>query len=44
MEKVTITRKGSAKSFDAVKVFNEQTKLVKEAEEKRKLMERLTKN
>ena len=45
MEKVTITRKGSkAKSFDAVKVFsNEQTKLVKEAEEKRKLMEEANK-
>ena len=41
METVTISRKGSkAKSFDAVKVFsNEQTRLVKEAEKKRKLME-----
>ena len=38
MESVTITRNGSkAKSFDAAKVFgDEQTKMIKEAEKKRK--------
>ena len=41
METVTISRKGSkAKAFDASKVFSEeQVKLAKAAEEKRKLME-----
>ena len=45
MESVTISRKGSkAKSFDAVKVFSdEQTRLSKEAEKKRKIMEEANK-
>ena len=45
MESVTISRKGSkAKSFDAVKVFSdEQTRLSKEAEKKRKIMEETNK-
>ena len=45
MESVTFSRKGSkAKSFDAVKVFSdEQTKLLKEAEKKRKIMEEANK-
>ena len=45
MESVKISRKGSkAKSFDAVKVFSdEQTRLSKEAEKKRKIMEEANK-
>jgi len=45
MESVTISRKGSkAKSFDAVKVFSdEQTRLSKEAEKKKKIMEEANK-
>ena len=45
MESVTISRKGSkAKSFDAVKVFSdEQTRLSKEVEKKKKIMEEANK-
>ena len=45
MESVTISRKGlKAKSFDAVKVFSdEQTRLSKEAEKKKKIMEEANK-